>query len=273
MNRVLVTGGAGLLGRQVVNRLKNYYLVRVMTRRPRPENFAPEVEWVQADLETGADVRDAVSDVHTIIHCATNPLRHTQQTDVAGTRRLVECAEVAGVKHLIYISIVGIDRVPAYGYYRSKLAAEQHIIRGHVPWSILRATQFHDFIDYGLRVFLRFPIGLVPTDFQFQPVDCGEVADALARAVMAGPKARLNDMGGPEVLRLGRMASAWLAARHERKLLVPLRLPGKAARGFRGGDVTCPENRQGHITWTDWLRQQYGTAAQSSSDYAQGAQT
>jgi uncharacterized protein YbjT (DUF2867 family) len=269
MNRILVTGGSGLLGRQVVERLKGYYLVRVMSRHARPDSLAPEVEWARADLETGADLHDAVAEAHTIIHCASSPLRHTRQTDVDGTRRLLERAEIARVKHLIYISIVGIDRVPSYAYYRHKLAAESLITHGRVPWSVLRTTQFHDLIDYILRALLRWPSALVPGDFQFQPVDSGEVADALARAVMAGPKGRLLDMGGPEVLRLGAMAHAWSAARRAHTLILPLRMPGQTARSFRRGELTCPENRQGRVTWGQWLRQHYASSNHAPSGYAQ----
>ncbi len=273
MNRVLVTGGTGLLGRQVVERLRNDYLVRVLSRQARPPDLAPQIEWAQADLATGADLREAVADVHTIVHCASNPLRRTQQTDVDGTRRLLERAEIAHAKHLVYISIVGIDRVTSFSYYRHKLAAEYLITHGRVPWSVLRTTQFHDLIDYLLRALLRLPVGLVPTDFQFQPMDSGEVADALARAVMAGPKGRLLDMGGPEVLRLGAMARAWTTARHEHRLIVPLRLPGRTAQGFRAGDITCPENRQGRITWSEWLRRQYAASKRAPSGYARHPST
>ena len=273
MNRVLVTGGSGLLGRQVVARLKGYYPVRVLSRHARPAELAPEVEWAQANLATGADVRDAVSDVHTVIHCASNPLQRTRQTDVDGTRRLLEYAEIARVKHLIYISIVGIDRVTSYAYYRHKLAAESLITHGRVPWSVLRTTQFHDLADYLLASLLKLPLGLVPTDFQMQPVDSGEVADALAHAVMAGPKGRLLDMGGPEVLRLGAMARAWCAARHAHKVILPLRVPGRTASGFRRGELTCPENRQGRVTWGEWLRRQYALSNHMPSGYAQRLST
>jgi uncharacterized protein YbjT (DUF2867 family) len=269
MNRVLVTGGAGVLGRQVVSRLKGYYSVRVMSRRTPPPGFPAEIEWAQGNLATGADLREAVADVHTIIHCATSPTRHTWQTDVDGTRRLLERAEIARVKHLVYVSIVGIDRVTTFGYYRHKLAAESLITHGRVPWSVLRTTQFHDFIDYILRALLRFPVGFVPTGFQFQPVDSGEVADALVRAITVGPKGRLLDMGGPEVLRLGAMARAWTRTRHQFKFILPALTLGKTARAIRRGELTCPENRQGHITWGEWLRRQYAASSQVPSEYAQ----
>ncbi len=143
MIRILVTGGSGVLGRQVVSRLaeSSTDAARVMSRQPRPAGVSAKMEWAQADLESGHGLREAVADVHTIIHAASNPLKRTHEVDVAGTRRLLAEARAAGAAHLLYVSIVGMEHVP-YPYYRHKLAAEQLIAQGDVPWTILRATQF-----------------------------------------------------------------------------------------------------------------------------------
>src|SRR5919109_2083622 len=207
MIRVLVTGGAGTLGREVVGRLAGAgYTVRVMSRRGRPADLPPRLEWAQADLLSGTGLREAVVDVHTIVHAATgSPSGSTRlidtwfgRVDVEGTQRLLEQARAAGVAHLIYVSIVGIDRVP-FIYYRHKRAAEALVEQGDVPWSILRATQFHTLIDLFLRQLDRLPLFLLPSDLQSQPIDAGEVADRLCAVVAAPPAGRLPDIGGPEV--------------------------------------------------------------------------
>lgn len=131
--------------------------------------------------------------------------------------------------------------------------------QGDVPWSILRATQFHTLIDLFLRQFDRLPLFLLPSYTQFQPIDAGEVADHLCTAVAAPPAGRLPDIGGPEVLTAGEMAKAWLAARGLRRRIIDLPLPGKAADGFRRGYNTCPEYGGGAVTWAEWLRRSYGT--------------
>ncbi|MGH2593675.1 MAG: SDR family oxidoreductase [Anaerolineae bacterium] len=258
MTRILVTGGTGVLGRQLVTKLDQAgYTVRVMSRRSQPATRRPGVEWAQADLATGQGLVEAVSGVSVILHAATSPSERTRQIDVDGTRRLLEQARSAGASHFIYVSIVGIERIP-HPYYQHKAAVEALVEGAGLPWSILRATQFHDLIDGFLQPVMRFPLMFGPTDFQFQPVDAGEVAEAVCRCAAAGPSGRLTDMGGPEVLRGGEMARAWLKARGMRRPIIHLPLPGKIAHGFRNGYNTCPQHRQGRVTWEEWLQKKYG---------------
>jgi uncharacterized protein YbjT (DUF2867 family) len=255
----LITGGTGVLGRQLKERLlASGYGVRVMSRGPRPATLPKGSEWAQAELETGQGVPAAVAGTAIVVHCASSPLRRTREVDVEGTRRLLDAARAAGVQHLVYISIVGIDRMTAYPYYRAKLETEQVIEQGGLPYTILRATQFHDLLDAMLPRLLRWPLAFLPLDFQFQLVDSGEVAGALADCVVSGPIGRAPDVGGPEVLVSKDIVAAWLAARGLRRWVVHLPLPGKAAAGFRHGLNTCPQNRQGKVTWAEWLAGKYG---------------
>ncbi len=254
----MVTGGAGVLGGELVPRLKAAgHTVRVMSRGGPSANRDPEVEWARASLETGAGLENAVSGAEAIVHCASSPFGRTEAVDVRGSERLLEQARKAGVSHFLYISIVGIDRIPL-GYYRHKLAAESRVDRAGVPWSILRATQFHTLVDMQLRALLRFPIALVPTDFRFQPIDPGEVADRMVEYAAEGPSGRLPDLGGPEVHTLGDLARTWAETRGLRRRIIRLPLPGKIAAGFRRGFNTTPDNAQGTVTWADWVRRKYG---------------
>ncbi len=258
MARVLITGGTGVLGSELVPRFVDAgYTVRVMSRRARSERD-PDVEWAQAQLATGEGLSHAVSGVDLIVHAASSPFRRSEEVDVGGTERLVGQAREAGVSHFLYVSIVGIDRIPL-GYYKRKLAAESRVERGGVPWSILRATQFHTLIDMQLRALLRFPIALAPTDFRFQPIDPGEVADRMVEHAAQGPSGRLPDLGGPEVHTLGDLARTWAQVRGLRRRIVRLPLPGKIAAGFRQGLNTTPEGKYGQVTWADWVRRIYGS--------------
>ena len=262
MTKVLVTGGAGTLGSHVVRKLlANGYTVRIMSRKSQPADLLPGTEWAQADLESGQGIAEAVSGVDVIVHAASNTLplksKRTQRVDREGTRTMLEKARAAHVAHIVYISIVGIDRVPL-PYYHYKLATEEVLKNGGIPWSILRATQFHSLIDLILQVATKLPpVALLPTDFRCQPVDEDEVAARLCEIVAAGP-AKANaywpDMGGPAVLTLGEMARLWLAQRHLQRIIIPLYLPGKAADGFRQGGNTCPEHAFGRVTWETWLK-------------------
>ena len=180
MQHILVTGGAGRLGRLVVTQLSAAgYPVRGMSRRASPGDDWPGAEWEQADLETGAGLAEAVQGIDVVVHAATGGNRHTWQIDVEGTRRLLEAAREARVSHVVFISIVGIDTVP-YAVGKAKLACEDLIEHSGLPWSILRATQFHYGIDVLLHMLTRLPlVALVPTDLLLQPIAEEEVARRL----------------------------------------------------------------------------------------------
>jgi len=257
MTRVLVTGGTGNLGRELTPRLLAAgYTVRVMSRRsPNPGEDA-RVEWAQASLESGTGLSEAVKGADVVVHAASSPVK--RGVDVAGTARLLDQARVAGVEQFVYISIVGIDQI-GFSYYRNKLAAERLIEASDVPSTILRATQFHEFIDQILGILARLPLAFIPTNWQFQSISIGEVADQLVAVVQKGPSlgGRLPDIGGPEVLRFGEMAKAWLAAQEMRRPIVHLPLPGKLSAGFRWGHNTTPRNRVGKLTWSEWLQARY----------------
>ncbi|MFI7219292.1 SDR family oxidoreductase [Micromonospora maritima] len=253
--RVLVTGATGRLGRVAVPRLRDEgFTVRAVSRRPRD---GAGVEWVVADLGTGAGLAEAVAGMDAVLHLASSPGRRTHEIDVLGTRRLAVAAGHAGVRHLVYVSIVGVDRVPL-GYYRHKLAAEQVVAAGPVPWSVLRATQFPGFLADLLRGASRLGPVLGDPAVLAQPVDPGEVADRLAVLLLAGPSHRTEDFGGPEVLRFDEAARAWLAARGSRRPVVPLRIPGRLGRELRAGGLTTTATPTGVRTWADHLADTYG---------------
>ncbi len=253
--RVLVTGGTGTLGRYVVRAaLEHNHTVRVQSRSPQ-SNSAP-AEWARADLATGEGVREAVGGVDAIIHAASDP-RKPQAVDVAGSRRLLEAAREAGVAHLVYVSIVGVEEIP-FSYYRAKAEAERLVAESGVPYSILRATQFHSFVDQIIRTAARVPLALpLPTDFRVQSVAAEEVAARLVRVLNGGSGGRLPDFGGPEVMTLGEAAEVWKRARSVRKPVVNVPLFGGLAAGFRAGQNTVSEGEHGVVGWEAWLR---GTA-------------
>lgn len=257
---VLVTGGTGTLGSAFVDAaIEAGHSVRILSRRPRPENGTNDVEWAQADLATGDGMPEAISGADAILHAATSPGFRAAKVDVEGTRRLVEASHAAGVEHFIYPSIVGVDEIP-FSYYRHKLEAERIVEESRVPHSILRATQFHAFVDQLISAAMRLPLlTLLPTDFLVQSVAASEVAGHLSRLLDGGASGRLPNFGGPEVHHLGDMASVWMEARRTQKQVVPLPLPGQMAQAFREGKNTDATRKEGSITWREWLNERERT--------------
>lgn len=255
--RVLITGGSGVLGRQLTPRLQQAgYTVRILSRRPAP---APTPEWAQAEIETGTGLPEALTGVDTIIHAASSPFKNAWQVDVEGTGRLLEAAKAAGIPHFLYISIVGIERIP-FSYYQAKLAAEKLIQSANIPYSILRTTQFHNLLDQVLERLARYPLVLpLVADMRFQPIDEGEVANLMVKMVANGPAGRVPDAGGPEIKTAKEFAQAWLAARSLKKRILHLPIPGKVIAAYRQGYNCAPDRKVGRITWDNYLHRHYQT--------------
>ncbi len=246
---VLVTGASGNLGSAVLPRLvKEGHDVRPMSRRARPG-------WVAADLATGEGLREAVRGVDAIVHLASSPTR-TRDTDVEGTRRLVAEARAAGVRHVVYVSIIGIDRVPL-PYYRHKLATEQVLRDGGVPFTLLRAAQFPTLIDTLLTVSGKLGPVLIDRRLRFQPVAVEDVADRIAGLLADGPSGGVVELAGPRSETLDVLAREWLAARGSRRPVWPIRLPGRLAREVRAGALTTAAQPTGTRTWQDYLAARY----------------
>src|SRR6185436_9653604 len=100
--------------------------VRIMSRRAPREDEDRGVEWAQAQIETGEGIAEAMQGVNVIVHCASSPFAKQKEVDIHGTARVLDAGKAAGVEHFVYISIVGIDRIP-FTYYKAKLAAEEII--------------------------------------------------------------------------------------------------------------------------------------------------
>ena len=221
---ILVTGGTGTLGRPTVERLRAAGRdVRILSRTPGPGR-------VNGDLTTGVGLAEAMQGIDTVLHLATS----TGKQDVAQAQRLVDVARAAGVGHLVFISIVGVDVNP-YPYYRAKFESEQVIERSGIPYTILRATQFHDFIAMFLRLQRRLPF-IISLDVPDQPIAVEEVAERLVELVDAGPSGRVADIGGPQQLPLRTLIDIWQRAHGTRKPVWTWHLFGRIVRSFKAGD-------------------------------------
>lgn len=249
---VMVTGGRGTLGRLLVPRLLAAGRDVVVTSRS--QSTAPPGTTLRT-LDLAEDPIDSgvLEGIDTVVHAASNPAR-TKRVDVGGTQRLLDAAARTGLGHVVYLSIVGIDDHP-FPYYRAKAAAERSIEERSVPHTILRATQFHEFLD---RIFSTGPTVTVFSGLEFQVIDGGVVADRLVELVEAGPAGRVDDMGGPRVEPMRDMATSWKRATESRKPIVPIPAFGRIGRAFRERRHHTPNAVAGTPTWSDWLAANYG---------------
>lgn len=248
---VLITGATGQLGHEVVRAASTAgHAVRAMSRRPH----SGDTKWVHADLVTGEGLAAACSGAEAVVHLASDP-KNSAIADVEGTRRLAEAARGAGVRHFLYLSIVGIDRIPVE-YYRHKRAAEQVVIDNGLPHTILRASQFHSLIDSWLRGFTKGPFVIVPAGFQVQSIGTRDVAEEIVAILGQRPVGRAPDLAGPEPMTLARAARVWCEVRRIRKVVVPVPIPGRRVAAFRAGWNTVPGRPRGQETWRDWLERE-----------------
>jgi uncharacterized protein YbjT (DUF2867 family) len=262
MTKILVTGGSGVLGRDVVRQLLAAgNEVRVLSRRPGRADDPAAAEWTVGDLRTGAGLDGALRGARVVVHCASNPRRPRQ--DLVAARHLIAAARRAGSPHLMYISIVGVDRVP-YGYYQVKLEVERLIEQSGLPWTVLRATQFHDLLCYIFQWAARLPVLMLPAGVGFQPVDTADVAVWLAMLATGEPAGHADDFGGPLVQPAGELARAWLQAVGLRRPLWPVRLPGRLFHGYADGGHLTPAQADGRVTYADFLSLHVGPATRTA---------
>ena len=252
---ILITGGTGTLGRLVVGHLRDAgYDIRVLSRRSRETEVG--IRFVRGDLATGEGIEAAVEGAEIIVHCA-----GSSKGDEDKALNLVRAASRAGEPHLVYISVVGADRIPVasgvdramFGYFASKLAAERVVAESGLPWTTLRAAQFHDLILLVARQMARLPVIPLPAGFRVQPVDAGEVAARLVELALGEPTGLVPDMAGPKVYSAVGLLGGYLRASHRHRPIIPVWLPGKAARAFRAGANLAPGRAVGHLSWEEFL--------------------
>ena len=209
-----------------------------------------------ADLSTGQGVDAAVEGAEIIVHLA-----GTAKGDEEKARHLVQAARRAGARHLVYISVVGDDRIPVvsgldramFGYFASKRAAGRIVAESGVPWTTLHVTQVYDLTLKTVEGMAKLPVIPVPSGFRFQPIDTGAVADRLVELALDAPAGLVPDLGGPEVYEMADLVRSYLRAVGRRRLIVPLWLPGRAARAIREGANLTPNRVVGRRTWEEFL--------------------
>jgi len=255
---ILVTGGTGSLGRRVVPRLRQAgRRVRVLSRRGHASK--PGIEYLVGDLAANVGVDAACAGVEVVVHCAGEG---KVKEDVAQARNLVAAARRAGVRHVLNISVVGADRIPVvsvvdqamFAYFASQLGVERVIEESGLPWTNLRATQFHDgFVLLMVDAMSKLPLVMLPSGFRFQPIDTDEVADRLVALSLGPPAGQVPDLAGPKIHTAEELLRDYLRVLGKRRVIISMKLPGGAAGAIRAGANLAPDRAVGRRTWEDFL--------------------
>jgi len=244
--RVAVVGATGTAGAPIAAELERAgHEVRRLSRGSEAH---------PVDLLTGEGLDPALEGCDAVVDAsnATGRAKVSRALLVDGGRRLLEAERKAGIAHHICLSIVGIERVPI-PYYGVKLEQEEVVRTAGVPFTIVRATQFHQLLDWAFGGLARARI-LPGAKAPLQPVDPSEVAEAMAAVAVGGPLGGTTTVAGPQVETMAELAATWKAARGRSAVFIPVPLAGKAGKGLRAGGLTdeTPDHR-GTVTFSKWL--------------------
>ena len=242
--KIAVAGGTGAVGRHVVDvaRARGHVVV-VLTRS------------TGVDLVAGHGLDAALAGVDVVIDVAsvqTVSVKAARKFFGVETRNLLAAEEAAGVRHHIALSIVGVDDA-SYGYYAGKVLQEDLVEAGPVPWTLLRATQFHEFASQISERMKIGPFVVVPA-MRSQPVAAREVAERLVDLAEHGPAGRVRDLAGPREERMSDLARRWAKATGRAGRVVELVVPGRFGRAMRDGTL-LPRGRAdlGRQNFDEWL--------------------
>ena len=241
---IAVAGGTGIVGRHVVRIAKERgHQVRSLSRREG------------VDLVKAKGVGAALKGADTVIDVSGLRSMHTKKSVdffMASTESLQRYGKAAGVQHHVVLSIVGVDKAPT-GLYAGKQAQEEAVRHGDLPWTILRATQFHEFVEQVLDRASFGPTVLVPR-FKTQPIAAAEVAEALVDAAEAGPQGFLPDLGGPRPERLKDMVDKYLRKNGKKRLVLEVTAPGVLWKAMRSGALLPAVGAAvGSLSFDEWL--------------------
>ena len=205
---------------------------------------------VVGDLRDPQSLIDLCRGAEVVLHLATGSGRSVAKIDVEGTASLVAAARSGRVRHVAYVSIVGCDRVPLR-YYRAKAAAEEHVRDSGLPWTVVRATQFHSLVATALG---WSPV--VPRGWLLQPLAPSVVARVLTELVEVGPSGSVA-VAGPDVRPVEALAQALNQALSRRRR-PQVSVPGPLSGAIAAGGLTNPAAAYPGPSFEQWLAEQSG---------------
>jgi uncharacterized protein YbjT (DUF2867 family) len=241
--KVTVVGGTGLIGSQVVRRLN---------AAGHDATAASRSEGV--DLISGQGLVQALEGAETVVNLADSPTFDEASLEFfrASTENLLTAGERAGVGHHVVLSVVGVDQVPELDYYRAKTLQEELLEDGPSPYSIVRATQFFEFVDTVLSWTSDADAVRLPTT-RLQPIAAADVSDAVAEVAVGMPLRGSLDIAGPDVHPLDELGRITLAARGDERPVVVDERAGPFSSVTGDVLIAGPDARVAPTHYRDWL--------------------
>jgi len=243
--KIVVIGGTGLIGSQVVKKL-----------RDAGHEALPASPSVGVNTITGEGLEQALSGAEVVIDVPNSP---SFDDEVAlkffqtSTTNLLAAEAVAGVRHHLILSIVGVDQLPHLGYYRAKVAQEELLKAGSIPYSIIRATQFFEFISSIMKMTTDGAVVRLPSTL-LQPIASADVVATLVDTATGAPVQGILNVAGPEAIRLDELGRLSLAAKPDARSVVTDENAGMFGGGISDRVLTAGDDAL--ITQTrfeDWL--------------------
>ena len=209
------------------------------------------------DLLTGDGLDDALRGAEVAVNLTNSPTFDEESLDFFRTSvtNLLTAAQAAGIAHLVTLSIVGVDQVPDMAYYRAKTLQEKLVEAGPVPYSIVRATQFMEFIAPTMEWTTNGDVVRLPAT-PIQPISSADVAAAIAQVAVGEPLRGIRNIAGPDVFTLDELGRITLEATNDPRHIVTDPTAGLFAV-VQGDVLTAPAGaRLSGTHYRDWLRSQ-----------------
>ncbi|MQY25963.1 SDR family oxidoreductase [Nocardia aurantia] len=242
--KIVVIGGTGRIGAQVVRKLTE-----------AGHEAAPAARSTGVDLLTGAGLDEALAGAGTVVNVANSPTFDDASLDFFRTTmgNLLSAGARAGVGHQVVLSIVGVDRVPQLAYYRAKTLQETLLGQGITPYSIVRATQFFEFVDSIMSWVVDGDTVHLPAT-RLQPMAGADVVDAVTETALGTPLQGIQNVAGPEVFPLDELGRITLAARGDDRTVVTDDTAGMFAAVTGDELIAGPDAHLAPTHYLDWLR-------------------
>lgn len=242
--KLTVIGGTGLIGSQVVQKLT-----------AAGHEAVPAAPSTGVDLITGEGLEQALEGAEVVINLANSPTFDEASLDFFRTsmNNLLAAGERAGVRHQVILSIVGVDQVPQLDYYRAKTLQEDLLRQGPTPYSIVRATQFFEFMDAVLSETSDDTTVRLPAT-RLQPIAAADVVDAVVEVSTGTPLQGICNVAGPDVFPLDELGRVTLAAQHDRRTVITDDKAGMFA-AITGHVLTAgPDAHLAPTHYQDWIQ-------------------